>query len=1155
MKKTLFILTAFCFASALSYATTEWNGHAKENYNAVTGADGSKSNVYVLYTRDKNDLTLTTDEANFDISPDLNSVTATVTRMTASTAGANFYISPNAWGYSRSFASLTIEEANLTKANLRVFNSTEGGTINANIKKIIGSLGSVVNTGTLSLGTAGEEATTTTICGTVTNSGTLALNGNISFDVSNLSGYTCIDSGSMTAPEAGQNGFESGTALYALVSGVANLNRENATIITTSGAEVTQTGDALAFSVTGNGARYYIQDGNTVTLSDIQAEGTVGAVTVVSGTLDINAAGLGLQDVAGVGNVLVSAALTMDGNAVSAATGSLTVKDVQLTIGGGDTQTSSLASFSSVILDGGTIRYNNKQDTLHNVTVASGKTGVINSYDMGRASDGAALVLEGDTRVDGTLNIRNEWNAQFSIKKLAGSGTLNIQGTDGGSASSEPVAYTIDQSDFSEGTLSVANQRATVDITSSNIGTLNAYRGTINIKSDTQVGNLNGGKNGQLDANIHVESGATLTAARVNMNWGFASFVVDGTVNSDDFVLSTGNQNYTVSGAGTINTTKLSTGNVGMYTISVARVNVGSGGVALSASGNQGFANTLANGVTMGALADWNSALAFKMGGAVTFNTENAELNPVSGIGHTITLSGVLSDVSAENAGSLVKAGNGTLVLNGANTYSGGTGVNGGTLTVSHRSGLGTGAVTVGEAGTLNINAGITLSSAIVNSGSVVFNSNITATGLTGGTRDLAPSDAPAEGPNNFLRHQEYLTVVTGSGSVTASNITVNQGDKTYTMGTNGEATITTYDYSTYYLCEGNGSVSTYAGWASSHQGTLTTVEMRSSGTLTVDANLEIVNADTQGGTVAITTGTVQNLNVNADTTVTGQVDPTVVKIAGDTSATLSGGISTSGVTISGTAGATVQNTGDSPMTYGLDQADAKVTADSLVAESTSEVTVANQLAVKSISNEGTGALVIDGTVAGVESITAESGDITLNKMNAEIQLNELSVGSKIVRVNTALADGGAAESTIEIATDGTISASTGGTLYANLTLLSGSTLNLDGVLALGSTLTLGNGIILDGTLGNSVKSLQDGASVTLIQAADNTTLAYGDSTYNGANAATYFAGLGDGYTIKADSQVFAIQKTGSDPVVPEPTTGTLSLLALAGLMARRRRK
>lgn len=545
------------FASALAYADT-WNGQAQEYWDAVTGADGSKSNVYVFYARNQDNLELVTDKAKFDVSPDLASVTATVLTAESTAEGADFYISPNAWGYNRSFTSLTIEEATLNKANLQVYNSTEGGTINASINKINGSLGSVINTGTLSIGTAGETPTTTTICGTVTNSGTMTLKGNISFDVSDMSKYTLVDSGSMAAPAAGTNGFESGTATYALVSGLTNLTKTEATITTTDSSVVSETATAVTVEKTGNGTQYYIQDGTTVQLSTIKDAGSVSGVTVNAGTLDMNAAGLSLADVDGSGNVIVSADTALTGGAVSAATGSLTVKDAQLSVGGGDAQTSSISSFSSVSLDGGTLYYNNKQDTLHNVSVESGKTGVIDSFDMGPANNGAALKLAGTTTVNGELTIQNRWNAQFVIDTLEGSGTLNIKGTDGGSASSENAVYTMGIGDFT-GTIAIANSKATVKRTFDSLESMASATTNFTVTGGTLTNVCTAGNStGEVSlGDISGEISGEISGGTVNGGTGAVTIsgnVTGGTINGNNTVTISG----TISG-GTVNDATLTT--------------------------------------------------------------------------------------------------------------------------------------------------------------------------------------------------------------------------------------------------------------------------------------------------------------------------------------------------------------------------------------------------------------------------------------------------------------------------------------------------------------------------------------------------------------------------------------------------------------------
>lgn len=124
MRKTLFLSSVLCFMSTVSYGASTWDGQAQDNQNVVTGADGTKSSVHVFYVRNpdpaETEFHLTTDETKFAISPDQpTAVTATVATAESTAEGAQFYISPNAYGYSRSFASLTITKAIVNKADLQ----------------------------------------------------------------------------------------------------------------------------------------------------------------------------------------------------------------------------------------------------------------------------------------------------------------------------------------------------------------------------------------------------------------------------------------------------------------------------------------------------------------------------------------------------------------------------------------------------------------------------------------------------------------------------------------------------------------------------------------------------------------------------------------------------------------------------------------------------------------------------------------------------------------------------------------------------------------------------------------------------------------------------------------------------------------------------
>ena len=148
-----------------------------------------------------------------------------------------------------------------------------------------------------------------------------------------------------------------------------------------------------------------------------------------------------------------------------------------------------------------------------------------------------------------------------------------------------------------------------------------------------------------------------------------------------------------------------------------------------------------------------------------------------------------------------------------------------------------------------------------------------------------------------------------------------------------------------------------------------------------------------------------------------------------------------------------------------------------------------------------------------------------------------------------------------ETAHEATLSLSTltvtgqGATLNANIVLGQGALLALNGnTLNMGSTVEL-TGITVDDTTLNAVLALNEGDTYVLFTGVDaltlnGTSLAYGDTVT--ANTVITNEGLSSDYVFtytQADGGSVGIR------YIPEPATATLSLLALAALAARRRRR
>ena len=221
---------------------------------------------------------------------------------------------------------------------------------------------------------------------------------------------------------------------------------------------------------------------------------------------------------------------------------------------------------------------------------------------------------------------------------------------------------------------------------------------------------------------------------------------------------------------------------------------------------------------------------------------------------------------------------------------------------------------------------------------------------------------------------------------------------------------------------------------------------------------------------------------------------------------------------------------------------------------------ISNILSNSKLINAGSNKLTATNGNSNFSAIDATKGNIDLtwfNQQGLQNTLQELTIGAgKIVGIYKGNAPATPATDNEASITVASLTAGTGATLNANLELSSGATVTLANALTMGSTLTLNEGMTLSGALVSTIKGMSDDGTVDLFTGVDtlylgNSTTASGalDAT-SGVNLDTYFAfeGASKYYLGYSGGNVFA-------GVIPEPTTATLSLLALAGLAARRRRK
>lgn len=150
-------------------------------------------------------------------------------------------------------------------------------------------------------------------------------------------------------------------------------------------------------------------------------------------------------------------------------------------------------------------------------------------------------------------------------------------------------------------------------------------------------------------------------------------------------------------------------------------------GSSLTIDGGSFTSNTVARGNP----AYLNMGQAIFLGSNVTLSVNTGSMTIAETLGGD---GGVASIFGGNSDGGIIKTGTGTLVLSGANNYSGGTIINAGTLLVNNTTGSGTGLPNVaGSGGTVTVNHAGTLGGSGIIEGSVTVNS--------GGT--LAPGASP----------------------------------------------------------------------------------------------------------------------------------------------------------------------------------------------------------------------------------------------------------------------------------------------------------------------------------------------------------------------------------------------------------------------------
>ena len=452
--------------------------------------------------------------------------------------------------------------------------------------------------------------------------------------------------------------------------------------------------------------------------------------------------------------------------------------------------------------------------TINSGTIQAGSNsalGATTSALVFGASSSGKLQVNGYSVTVGSLNGDSTATIENS-NATAGTLTVNSTGTDS-------FAGVIQNG--SAGTLALTKGGAgTLILTGAN-----TYNGTTTISAGTlQLGN--NGTTGKLAAGSAIVNNANLTINRSNavvQGTDFSSAAISGsgsltlagsgnttlnvantytggtTVNAGTLILSTGGSAGAIRGTLTINSGAIVKATVGDALgygtgTSVTQLNIIGGTFDNASANNEGYLTNVSltggnitgsggassafdfNGTNITSLASATSSV-ISSGVRIRGNGNTLTANVTDGAAATdLLISGVISN--PEGTGALSKSGNGTLVLSGNNTYTGGTTVSAGVLQTGSALALNSGLVTV-NGGTLDLNGYSQTVSGLAGSGGTVNNqgsaSAVTLTLNETGAHTFSGTIANGNGTLSLVK--------TGSGNSTLSGNNTFSGGATVKSG------------------------------------------------------------------------------------------------------------------------------------------------------------------------------------------------------------------------------------------------------------------------------------------------------------------------------------------------------------------------------------
>ncbi|EIF3749759.1 autotransporter outer membrane beta-barrel domain-containing protein [Salmonella enterica subsp. enterica serovar Ouakam] len=652
----------------------------------------------------------------------------------------------NAIGGTGSVVKSGDETLTLSGSNIYTGGTTiSGGTLVATNVEALGS-GDVTDNATLELNTGGTFDNVISGSGQVVKSGddALTLSGNNSY-----TGGTLISDGTLVASnvEALGSGDVTDNATLALNTGGDFTNNIGGT------GRVEKSGDdALTLSGANSYTGGTLISGGTLVATNVDALGT-GNVTD-NATLELNTGGDFDNAISGSGQVVKSGDKTLTLSGANSYTGGTTISSGTLIA------TNVEALGTGDVTDNATLELNTGGDFDNNI---GGTGSVVKSGDETLTLSGANSYTGGTTISGGTLVASNVEalgssdvtdNATLELN-TGGDFTNNISGSGQVVKSGDDVLTLSGANSYSGGTLISDGT-----LVASNVEAL----GTGDI-TDNAVLELNTG--GDFD-NVISGSGQVVKSGDKTLTLSGANSYTGGTTINDGTLVAS---NVDALGSGDVtNDAVLELNTGGDFTNNIS----GSGQVVKS--GDETLTLSGTNSYTDGTLISGGTLVATNLEALGTGDvTNNATLELNTGGDFTNNISG---------SGQVVKSGDETLTLSGANSYTGGTTISGGTLVASNVEALGSGDVT--DNATLEMNTGGDFDNAISGSGQVVKSGDKTLTlsganSYTGGTTisggTLVASNVEALGSGDIDNYASLQ--LNASGQFVTANLTTHDNATT----------------------------------------------------------------------------------------------------------------------------------------------------------------------------------------------------------------------------------------------------------------------------------------------------------------------------------------------------------------------------------------